>query len=76
MEVDGWGGELVSDLQQDLASRALIAEEVEELLIRIGVRYGTPLGNAQFASQCGGPIGKSVDTLAAIAVFADLAFTP
>ncbi|WP_454165388.1 hypothetical protein [Gordonia iterans] len=71
-----WEGSVIDALQRDLADRALTAVEVEKLLIRIGVRYGTPLGNAWDASQWEGPIGKTPDTLAAIAVLADQGFNP
>lgn len=76
VEADQWSGAAILALQNDLATRPLTPAEVETLLIRIGVRYGTPLGNARDASQWENPIGSTTDTLAAITVYADRNFTP
>jgi len=75
-EAHHWNGPAIDYLHAVLESRPPTPEEVERLLIRIGVRYGTPLGNSQFASQWEGPIGKITDTLAAISVGGDEDFIP
>lgn len=74
VDSDKWTGPAIIALQEDLATRSLTSTEVETLLIRIGVRYGTPLGNSRDASQWENPIGTTADTLAAIAVHADHSF--
>lgn len=73
---DGWSGPAIEKVCALLADRSPTAEEVEQLLIRICVRYGVPLGNSQFASQWETPIGSPIDTMAAISVYADDEFRP
>lgn len=43
-------------------------KQVENMLVRIAVRYGAPIGNSQFASQWENPIGTIPDTLAVLAL--------
>ena len=72
---DEWSGSLIGRLDDALPAGAMLsAEDVEKLLVRICVRYGVPIGNAQFASQWEAPIGSATDTLAALAVAADASF--
>jgi hypothetical protein len=72
---DNWSGEGLDNLNMALPPGAILPEaQVEELLVRIAVRYGVPIGNSQFASQWEKPIGSVPDTLAALAVYYDSSF--
>ena len=72
---DSWSGSALDYLDQALPPGAKLPEaEVEQLLVRIAVRYGVPIGNSQFASQWEGPIGTTPDTLAGMAVYYDSSF--
>jgi hypothetical protein len=72
---DSWSGPGLDYLDKALPPGAMLSEaEVEQLLVRIAVRYGAPIGNSQFASQWEGPIGSAPDTLAAMAVCYDSSF--
>lgn len=70
-----WGGSAVERLWERLLAGPPTVAEVEELLIRIAVRYGTPLGNSQYHSQWENPIDRPADTLAVLAVDSDPGFT-
>lgn len=70
-----WSGPGLDYLDKALPVGAKLPDaEVEQLLVRIAVRYGVPIGNSQFASQWEGPIGSAPDTLAAMAVYNDSSF--
>jgi hypothetical protein len=72
---DSWTGAALDYLNKALPPGAKLSEEqVEQLLVRIAVRYGVPIGNSQFASQWEGPIGSAPDTLAVMAVSYDSSF--
>lgn len=72
---DSWSGAAFDYLDRALPLGAqLSAAEVEQLLVRIAVRYGVPIGNSQFASQWEDPIGTKPDTLAVLAVAYDPSF--
>jgi hypothetical protein len=74
-DTDSWWGPGPDNLDKALPPGAKLSEEqVEQLLVRIAVRYGVPIGNSQFASQWEGPLGSVPDTLAAMAVFYDSSF--
>lgn len=69
---EDWDGDAFLYLDEALPDgEALTAEDVEQLLVRIAIRYGVPIGNSQFASQWENPIGSIPDTLAVLAVGAD-----
>lgn len=63
-----WSGDAISTLQSFLSTELLTPSLVEEALIRIHVRAGKLIGNSQHGSQWENPIGKPMDTIAAIAV--------
>lgn len=72
---DSWSGAALDYLDKALPPGAKLSEEqVEQLLVRIAVRYGVPIGNSQFASQWENPIGSAPDTLAVMAVSYDSSF--
>ncbi|WGW10608.1 hypothetical protein LWF01_10705 [Saxibacter everestensis] len=65
----GWSGPSIAKTLSRLGDGpAPSVEEVEQVMVRIAVRTGSLIGNAQFASQWEGPIGTFVDTVAALAV--------
>ncbi|WP_040837386.1 hypothetical protein [Nocardia brevicatena] len=77
LDQQGWGGTAFDKLAVTLGSgEAPTVEEIEKLLVRIAVRYGTPIGNSQFASQWEAPIGSTSDSLAALAAISDPDFFP
>lgn len=69
-----WDGASIENLDERLKAGAPSLDEVEELLIRVAVRYGCPIGNSTYHSQWEGPIGRIADTLAALAVGQDTSF--
>jgi hypothetical protein len=72
---EGWQGKAFDTLAAVFEQGWVpTAEDIEKVLIRVAVRYGTPIGNSQFASQWETPIGSPSDTLAVLAVTSDPAF--
>ncbi|HWV50741.1 MAG TPA: hypothetical protein VN035_14925 [Microbacterium sp.] len=71
LESHEWSGKPIDMVRERIATdMAVTVEEVEQILIRIHIRAGRIVGNAQFASQWEGPIGSFTDSVAAVAVYA------
>ncbi|MEH0110357.1 hypothetical protein V6N00_11650 [Tersicoccus sp. MR15.9] len=65
---ESWSGPAIDGVVERLArGEAPTVGEVEQILIRIHIRTGRLIGNAQFASQWEAPIGSFADTVAALA---------